>query len=598
MEQIDTMKIRKRKSLINRMKIVIIMITIFYGIVFMCAAVVLTQRAERDYEVRESETILNNTVSSIRAKMDSYKDVSRLVMVNEDVTKYLRARSADVGMANDARFGIYDVINASTNIDSIMIFRNDGSQISNNRDAYIVDEERMKEPKWYEPVHELSGGVLIKMNADGAVHRVNGEPLLTIEREINDILTQKKTGIMLMNISMRMIDKITFDQGEERVCVLDDEGNYLSGSLELYKMYDPVFDSTEYVHKVLREGLSTGMVSGCRIDGMPLIVLCTTEADPAVVPRETVYMLILIFIAFLLSVIIAGAFVNRNFTRHIIELSNAMEKTKNKGWLEKIDVDVPENEFGMLADSYNSMITYMNELFNRSLENEKMMRKAEMRVLHEQIKPHFLYNSLETIDCMAMDAGATEVHSAVETLGSFYRNFLSRGDREIPLGREIAIIKDYLSLQKLRYGDVIRDEYDIDEDATGCMIPKLLLQPLVENSIYHGIRLKGEEGLIRITARLFDDGIHITVYDTGVGMSEDVISQILATKKDDPIAEETGQISSFGLRGTIQRIRYYCDSDDVVKITSEPGEFTQIEIVIPYLIVQNGGKSSVQSNAD
>ncbi len=598
METIGTGKIRKRKSLISRMKLVIILITIFYGIVFMCASVVLTQRAERDYEIRESETILNNIASSIIAKMDSYKDISRLVMMNEDVTKYLRAKSADVGMANDARFGIYDVINVSTNIDSIMIIRNDGTQISNNRDAYILREERLKDPDWYNPILEKSGGVIIRMNADDAVVRVNGEPLLTIEREINDILTQKRTGILLMNISMRMIDRITFDQGEDRVCVLDDKGNYLSGSVELFNMYDPVFDSTEYVHKELRNGLSTGMVSGCRIKGIPLIVLCRTEADTDVVPRETVYMLILIFIAFLLSVIIAGAFVNKNLTRHIIELSNAMEKTKSKGWLEKIDVNVPENEFGMLADSYNSMITYMNELFNKSLENEKMMRKAEMRVLHEQIKPHFLYNSLETIDCMALDVGAAEVHSAVETLGSFYRNFLSHGDREIPLAREIAIIKDYLSLQKLRYGDIIRDEYDIDEDAKGCMIPKLLLQPLVENSIYHGIRLKGEEGLIKITARLLNDGIHITVYDTGVGMSEDVISRILATKTDDEIAGEAGQISSFGLRGTIQRIRYYCDSDDVVRITSELGEYTQIEIVIPYLIIQNGGKSNVQSDAN
>ena len=141
------------------------------------------------------------------------------------------------------------------------------------------------------------------------------------------------------------------------------------------------------------------------------------------------------------------------------------------------------------------------------------------------------------------------------------------------------IIKDYLSLQKLRYGDILNDEYDIAPDTEECLIPKLILQPLVENSIYHGIRMKGEKGTIKISSFLDEDGLHIIVRDTGIGMTQEQIEKVLSPNKtDDPDPFN----ASFGLWGTIRRIRSYCDSNDIVRIRSEAGEFTEIEFILPY----------------
>jgi len=158
----------------------------------------------------------------------------------------------------------------------------------------------------------------------------------------------------------------------------------------------------------------------------------------------------------------------------------------------------------------------------------------------------------------------------------FYRNFLSKGDREIPLEKEVTIVKDYLSLQKLRYGDILIDEYDIAAEAADCIVPKLTLQPLVENCIYHGIRPKGEPGVIRIKAAVEGDDLHIYVTDTGVGMSSEYIDKLMSGKKN-----ASGDEGSFGLWGTIERIRYYSHRDDVFRITSEEGEYTCIELIIP-----------------
>ncbi|MBP1585328.1 MAG: histidine kinase, partial [Lachnospiraceae bacterium] len=197
-------------------------------------------------------------------------------------------------------------------------------------------------------------------------------------------------------------------------------------------------------------------------------------------------------------------------------------------------------------------------------------------VLQEQIKPHFLYNTIGTISALALENDSEEVSSALETMGRFYRNFLSKGDREIPFGKEVTIVKDYLSLQKLRYGDILIDEYDVADAAAECIVPKLTLQPLVENCIYHGIRPKGEPGVIKIKGTIEGDDLHISVTDTGVGMSSEYIEKLMSGKKNG-----SGDEGSFGLWGTIERIRYYSHRDDVFRITSEEGEYTCIELILP-----------------
>jgi two-component system sensor histidine kinase YesM len=199
------------------------------------------------------------------------------------------------------------------------------------------------------------------------------------------------------------------------------------------------------------------------------------------------------------------------------------------------------------------------------------MQKAELEVLREQINPHFLYNTLGTIADLALQNSADEVYDAIETLGNFYRRFLSKGSKEITIREEVAIVRDYLKLQKLRYEDVFEDEYDLQEDLLDIKIPKLILQPLVENSLYHGVRLKGEKGIIRVSVYEKDQRLHIVVYDSGVGMNPEQIQSLMNENNN----------KSFGLKGTIERIRYYYDMDDVFEIRSKEGEYCEVDIKIP-----------------
>ncbi|MCR4961381.1 MAG: sensor histidine kinase [Lachnospiraceae bacterium] len=564
----------KSTSLASQMWYVIITALGIFGVAFVLSIFIITGQVRRDSEIRESETLINSVAGNIIAGIDNYKDISRMIMLNEDVIYFMNAEKVDAGTKNDAKFGIMDVLNVATGLDSVFIFRNDGGYTSTGRAEYNVSFTLMDDPGWQSVILDRRGKAVVVMNANDAIHRKNGSEMITVARAIYDIYSQKRTGILLMNVSTKMLESIVNVQGKEGLAILSSDGKELAGDEELVKYYEPVQSGSSILHRY-KDGK---MISLYRVPDMPLIVVCSTAPGRLAIPANYMIVMGLLLLAFTLSILMAASIVTRKINKPISELANAMEETKNAGWLKKIDIEAPVDEIKTLADSYNSVIEYLNDLFTRLIDNEKAVQRAEMRVLQEQIKPHFLYNSLSTISYMAYEAGADEVYNALETLGNFYRNFLNKGDREISVRREINIIKDYLSLQKLRYGDIIEDEYDVDEAVLDKRIPKLLLQPIVENCIYHGIRPKGEKGIIKVSALLDGDYVRVSVYDDGVGMTPEEIEMAMAGES--PEEMENGH-SGFGLRGTIDRIRYFCDREDVVFIESEVGEYTRITFLIP-----------------
>jgi two-component system, sensor histidine kinase YesM len=568
----NSLKRDSKMSLQQTALLMLIILLLFFCMMFMIATSIISKRTEDDFKIRTSETAVNNVVSTIRASLVNYNYLSRLIMVNSRVVKYLKAKDLDKDKIYEARRGIYEIQYLYSYIDSVYIFRNDGEYVSSGEGKYFVDLNNLERSN----ILNARGRTVISINGNGTIRKNNSKPFLTMSRAVYDINSQKLLGILIMNISSKIFDDTLALQNSSGMCILDSEGTLLCGNEKISTLYDSSYNSDSMVYKNIHLGGEKKTLTGKQAV-KPLVVLCASGKGAEALPIDTIYALMLTLTAFILSVFVCGLFITVNIAQPIRNLSVAMERTKSSGWLKKIDAEMPNNEIGRLAESYNSMIGYLNELFNRLLEDEKNVQKAEMRVLQEQIKPHFLYNTLETISYMAVQENASRVHDALETLGSFYRNSLSKGDHEIPLKRELRITQDYLSLQKLRYEDVFEDEYILDDSTLDCMIPKLILQPLVENCIYHGVRLKGEKCVIRITTRMEEGGFYIIVYDSGVGMSVDQIKNVLETSEED----DARMLSGFGLRGTINRIRYYYDCDNVVQISSEPGEYTEIIIYIP-----------------
>ena len=578
-DTINKNKIQTRNSLSLRLRLIFAIIIFLFIIAFIVSIYLITKKERRENVIIESESLLAGLSDGIYSDIQRYRELSRLVMIDDRLVKFLRAKTEDVspGLINTARYGVLGVLNVTTMVDSVFVFRNDGQYMATNRGKYMLNYIRMDDDEWKNKIVEKKGRAFVTLNGDGAIYKTNLSPIITISRAINDVVSQERTGILLMNISSVLLEQKVYALNTKDIIIVGTDGTFLAGNENLVGYFDENLIAPDFVHIEKFIDNEDIMISGMQVPDMPIVVMAVTSIHKGMVSTETIGVLIFLMLVFIAGVFFVGAYITKNITSPVFDLVKDMEKNREEGTLKKIDTNINVNELILIEDSYNNMVDHVNVLFDRLIEKEQTIQKAELRVLQEQIKPHFLYNSLETIGFLAIDAGADKVHSALETLGSFYMNFLSKGDREIPLKREITIIKDYLSLQKLRYGDILNDEYEIAPDTEECLIPKLILQPLVENSIYHGIRMKGEQGTIKISSFLEDDDLHILVRDTGIGMTQEQIDKVLSREKNEGTEEFN---ESFGLWGTIERIGCYCDKDDVVRIRSEIGEYTEIEFIL------------------
>ena len=242
----------------------------------------------------------------------------------------------------------------------------------------------------------------------------------------------------------------------------------------------------------------------------------------------------------------------------------------------RADVD-SRDEIAVLADRFNDMAGNIQTLVVKVREDEQKMRKADLRLLQEQINPHFLYNTLDNIVWLIEGNEPDEAVEMVVTLSEFFRLVLSKGKEFITIRQEEQHISSYLQIQGKRYHDILDYHIYIDPGIYEYQIPKLTLQPLVENALYHGIKYKRSRGMIEITGTQEGENLYLTVADDGVGMNEEELKKL--EKEISRPCKETE--SGFGLANVNERIRMYFGAEFGMKIWSEKGSGTRITIEIP-----------------
>lgn len=197
------------------------------------------------------------------------------------------------------------------------------------------------------------------------------------------------------------------------------------------------------------------------------------------------------------------------------------------------------------------MVDMNGKLIQKVEQNEKEKRRLELALLQMQIKPHFLYNTLDTAFCLNSMQKHQEANHVIKQLAEYYRLVLNHGDEWINFVEELDAVEKYLEIQSVRYSNLISYTIDVDEELYGFRIPKMTLQPLVENAIYHGIKPAGRKGNILISGELCDDKVKIAVIDDGVGMSQAMFDEILNGKRKSTDGE------SFGMKSVVERLRLF-----------------------------------------
>jgi len=292
----------------------------------------------------------------------------------------------------------------------------------------------------------------------------------------------------------------------------------------------------------------------------------------------------LIYLALMAGAILFSIFAAVAISRSIyipIKKLHDMTTTITKNDLQALVTHDNVDEITEMGMSFNIMIGRIRELLDAKVREQENLKKAELRTLQAQINPHFLYNTLDTIVWMAELNKNDQVIKIVKALSSFFRTTLSKGRDWITIGEEIELTKNYLTIQKMRYQDILNYKIDVDETVVDGKILKLTLQPLVENALYHGLKPKRAGGTITVRARKNgDDQVLIEVEDDGVGCTPYGLGRI-QEEIDSDSDEITLKDSGFGLANVSKRIKLYYGQQYGLAINSQYHVGTQITVTIP-----------------
>lgn len=257
-------------------------------------------------------------------------------------------------------------------------------------------------------------------------------------------------------------------------------------------------------------------------------------------------------------------------------LYHATEKVAKGDFTARAQVNT-HDEFAVLSQGFNIMAENIESLIDKVKEDERKLRQVDLRILQEQINPHFLYNTLDTIVWLIEGNEYDKAVNMVVTLSDFFRIVLSKGREIITIQEEQQHIRSYLEIQQVRYHDILEYDIQIDKVLYEYPILKLTLQPIVENALYHGIKYKRAKGYIHITGEKEGGVLHLVVRDNGVGIEKEELEQIQREIRQPGLRTEKG----FGLANVNERIRMYYGAEYGVTIQSKPGKGTIVEVTIP-----------------
>lgn len=292
----------------------------------------------------------------------------------------------------------------------------------------------------------------------------------------------------------------------------------------------------------------------------------------------------MLIICLIPTVIFVGLFLSGLLTRPIKKLQRSMQLASND--LNTNVVINSRDEIGQLGETFNQMLVRIRDLMDQSVQEQKKLRRMEMIALQEQIKPHFIYNTLDLIIGLLETNKNEDVINMVEALGTFFRTSLSHGQELITIREEVEHIRNYLYIQRFRHGDKYDYSVEVDPGILGHKTIKLILQPLVENSIYHGVRpLERPGGLIVVKGYYFEDKVQFEVIDNGVGMETWKIEEINQCFQNECPPQVHGEHETryFGLRNVHERIVLAFGKEYGLRIAANAGGGTIVTVHVPFV---------------
>lgn len=359
----------------------------------------------------------------------------------------------------------------------------------------------------------------------------------------NGVKSLNSLDSYLENLRQRMLQLVEIKEYDKRMEFMDSNIRIITG-LIMQEMQNYIYNESMYLVQV--EKSLTHRVK-LLISGMAVLLIATL-----------------------------GILMRRSFrlTDGIIQPVNIMlDKVKKvgRGKFDMIPIEAEIEEIEELDEGINKMARKISALLENVRQEKEMQHLTELQLIQAQVNPHFLYNTLDTIVWLIEGGMTDDAVEMISSLSIFFRTSLSKGNDIIPLSEEERHTLSYLGIQQYRYRDILEFEINIPKELSGIPVPKLSIQPLAENALYHGIKNRRGKGKILIEGREEEDALVLTVSDNGQGMTPERLHEVQE-------AIRTGERAGFGLAAVAERIALYYGPGYGMKIFSEEGKGTTVEI--------------------
>ena len=570
-----------------------IMVTVFY--------MVFHSRAFNERGKYEEENLVNME-AYLNSYLEEVDSIAKNVNYNYYLQDYLETvikeedDYVDSGIGKNMRSyemssqAFSDTLLSRADISSIMIFGK--KKMLLNRSMYTYQKVALDYSKldWYaKAVAKPQDAIITGPNRHSFFD--TDDEMISLSREVQSYENGTFRGVILINLNMNKITEIcnSFQEKQENfICIINDKGELVYEQQNGKERF--AFDEKEN-----RQELNTAlgkMKDSCfrlnyrgekylvtrtdmKTTGWTLVSMVPYKS----VMAETMAISGVMILAVVITLIVTLLLLNRILTgvvKPLKKLEKYMVQVNPDNMDQRMEI-LTDDEIGHLSMKFNQMMDRIRNLKEQVIEEQEDKRKYELQALQAQINPHFLYNTLDSIIWMA-ETNDSNIVAMTEALAKLFRISLNKGNEEISLERELEHVKNYLIIQSMRYADKFTYEILVEPGVERCRTIKLILQPIVENCIYHGIKKKRGTGKITIRAYRREQDLIIEVSDDGCGMPEEICRKILS----DEIESENISGSGIGVKNVNERIQLRFGKKYGLSYSSEEGVGTTVTYVLPY----------------
>ncbi|WP_337104038.1 cache domain-containing sensor histidine kinase [Paenibacillus sp. YIM B09110] len=576
------------RSMQTNMALAFVLLILMTIVIMSVVSYFLSEDAVQSNAKTYTTELVKQVNNNIKSYVNSMKYISDLVDGNPYVQQYMSGQAEDdPEKEREHKQAVADFLESMAvsraDISSVSLFGYNGQFVPGNKDLELNPFIDIPSLTWYRSAQEAGGEYVISPSHVQPVFKDKYPWVVSLSMELTSRESGTKFGIFLIDLNFSVMNDMLQDirLGQRGYLFIVNSEGQIVYHPQQQLIYSKL--KTEKIQEVLQiengtfmsgEGGNRKMYTVQESDFGWKIVGVSYVSELVGNQNKMRLSIIVLGLVCIVIAIIISLFVSQRVSQPIKQLQGYMKEVEKGNF--DIQVPVPTTiEIGRLARAFNMMVGRIKELMSQVVRDQELKRRSEINALQAQINPHFLYNTLDSIIWMAESKKSQEVVLMTSALAKLFRASISKGEELVTIETELEHITNYLKIQKMRYKNKLDYRIETDESVSQYKTIKLILQPIVENAIYHGIKMKRGPGLITIYSEETATDVLLIVEDNGNGMEEEKLAKLLTQQYEGEAGKGVGVGNVHG------RLKLYFGAQYGLSYTSKPGEGTTVTIRLP-----------------